>query len=103
MSALPKVYIYPAGTWAGDYVMIALHEAGDWALQHVCSSPSWGRLDLHDRRREQYEAKFGGFGDGEFYEIVVVDKGDDIPLPTLVAAGIRNPDGSRIEQWEATS
>lgn len=98
--SLPKVYIYPAGYFAGghDVVMIALHEAGDWNLQHVCSDPAYGRQDLHDRRVSAYQDKFGGFGDGEFYEIVQVDKADDIPLATLVAAGMRNPDGSRPER-----
>lgn len=93
---LPKVYIYPAGKFGlDDYFMVALADTGDWALEHVCSDTSWGRHDLHDRKRKFYEERFGGFGDGEFYDLVQVDSADEIPLPTLVAAGIRNPDGSR--------
>lgn len=101
MTSRPKVYIYSAGPFGPashgeqDVLMVALHEDGDWHLSHICSNPSYGRFDLHDRQRVVYEKKFGGFGDGEFYDLVVVDKADDIPLATLVAAGIRNPDGSR--------
>lgn len=107
VAELPKVYIYPAGNfgapWHGeqDVVMVALHEDGQWGLSHVCSSPSYGKWDLHDRRREDYINKFGGHGDGEFYHLVIVEKADDIPLATLVAAGIRNPDGSRPDRSES--
>jgi len=92
---LPKVYIYPAGRFGEDWVMIALHEDGEWYLQHICSSPSYGLHDLHGVRRKEYTEKFGGYGNGEFYDLVVVNTADEIPLPTLVKAGIRNPDGSR--------
>lgn len=94
---LPKVYIYPAGRFGeDDVVMVALAESGDWSLSHVCSSPVFGMFDLHDRRCVEYQEKFGGFGDGTYYDIVQVDKADDIPLETLVAAGVRNPDGTRV-------
>lgn len=98
---LPKVYIYPAGPFGGgDVVMVALAESGDWYLSHICSDPSWGRFDLHDRpnREASYVEKFGGWGNGLYYDLVILDTVDDIPLATLVAAGMRNEDGSRPER-----
>lgn len=101
MSELPKVYIYPAGKFGGeDVVMVAMNEDASFVLSHVCSDPSWAYEDLHVRRQVKYEEKFGGFGDGQFYEIVQVKKADDIPLDVLVAAGMRNPDGSRPSKEE---
>jgi hypothetical protein len=75
---LPKVYIGGAD-WNGDVAMWAVAEDGEALAQHICSNRSYGRFDLHDRRRDVYEAKFGGFGDGVHYQLVEVHTWSDVP------------------------
>lgn len=70
---LPKVYLFPANPWgSGDLEMLALCEDGEVVARHICSNPGWGRHDLHDVvwRHPRWVEKFGGWGDGEFYQLV---------------------------------
>lgn len=77
---LPKVYIGGADWGSGDVSMWACAEDGEILAQHICSSRGWGRTDLHNRRKQVYIDKFGGFGDGEFYNLVEVHTWSDVPL-----------------------
>jgi hypothetical protein len=69
---LPVVKLCSMGTLGADYVMGAITEDGDVIHTWVCSNPSWARHDLHDRfgAEKFYIEKFGGYGDGVFYQIV---------------------------------
>jgi hypothetical protein len=91
---LPKVYIYVAGVLAGgeDFHMVAVAEDGEGLGSHVCSHPSFAPGDLHDRPRRHaaYVDKFGGWGDGQFYDVVMVPRGESPPEPVMQAIRARN-------------
>lgn len=55
-----------------DAVYLLLSDEGEVLAQHICSSPSWARGDLHDRRPER-QAKWRE----RFGEYVVRWIGDD--------------------------
>ena len=107
MSTLPKVYIYCASTWGNpvhDYVMVAVSEDGVGLGSHVCSSPSWARNDLHDlpHRHDAYVKKFGGWGAGEFYDLVEVPPGQAPPDEVMAAIRQRNAEISAGDSIEET-
>lgn len=91
---LPKVYIYAAGHWpvTGDVMVFAVTEDGEGLAEHVCSSMAYARRDLHDHgyRHPLYAARFGGWGDGEFYDLVVVPLGGSPPAEVMEAIRRRN-------------
>lgn len=79
MSDLPKVYLFSNGivTPFGDHMGVAIAEDGEVLASHVCSSPRFFQHDLHGAwRAEVYAKKFGGYGDGEFYQVVQCSAND---------------------------
>lgn len=71
MADLPKVYCWcNSGVGTDWQVWVAMAEDGEVITEHVCSHESWARTDLHDRKTDLYAAKYGGYGDGEFYNLV---------------------------------
>lgn len=73
ISDKPKVYLTSFGTFGpNDHAAVALADDGEVLAEHVCSSPSFFRGDLHDRpfRRDAYLRKYGAWGDGDRYELV---------------------------------
>ncbi|GAA2566128.1 hypothetical protein GCM10010435_44100 [Winogradskya consettensis] len=73
ISDKPKVYLtsfMQLGT--GDHAAVALADDGEVLAEHVCSSPTFFRGDLHDRpfRHDAYLRKYGAWGDGDRYELV---------------------------------
>lgn len=100
MADLPKVYIYSAGRFGGpdgDYLMVAVAEDGAGLGSHICSSPAWAMGDLHDRtyRHAAYEAKFGGWGNGVHYDVVVVPDGQAPPDGAMDAIRRKNVDAEK--------
>lgn len=95
MSNLPKVYIYCLGTTGGhydDYLMVAVAEDGTELGRHVCSHPSFAMGDLHNQRprHDAYAAKFGHWGDGEFYKVIQLRVGESPPGEVMEAIRRRN-------------
>ncbi len=78
-TALPKVYI--SGTQLGDIGVLgfAVAEDGEQLAEHLCSHRGYIRHDVHDRRPETYDAKFGGHTPGEHYELVEIGSWADAP------------------------
>lgn len=72
MTDLPKVYCWcNSGAGTDFQVWVAMADDGDVIKSHVCSDHSWAEHDLHSGfGRDLFAKKFGGYGDGEFYEIV---------------------------------
>ena len=81
--ALPKVYIFANGQFGNtdDIHVMAVAEDGEIVAEHICSSMSYARCDLHDAswRHKFYIVKFGGYGDGKFYDVVMVPLDGDLP------------------------
>lgn len=94
MPELPVVYIGGADSGFGDVHMWAVDgRNGEVFCQHVCSSRSWGKHDLHDVRLPLYLKRFGGIGNGEHYRIVEVHTWSDVPedVRAMNAAGSEDP------------
>lgn len=72
--ALPKVYLIDNGvcTGFGDHHGLAVADDGEVLAEHICSSPGYFRHDLHDssHRHEAYARKFGGWGAGNYYDLI---------------------------------
>jgi hypothetical protein len=93
--ALPKVYLYAAGRYdggGGDLLVVAVTEDGRGLAHHVCSSMDHARHDLHDigPARPAYEQCFGGWGAGQFYDLVTLPEGEAPPKPVMDAIRARN-------------
>lgn len=95
---LPKVYIYCAGTFRSpegritDYQMVAVSEDAVLLGVHLCSHPTFAMGDLHNQRHrhEAYAAKFGGYGNKEFYEVVQVPFGEEPPAELMALIAEKN-------------
>lgn len=101
---LPKVYIYCTGVWRSpegritDYVMVAVAEDAELLGSHVCSHPSFAMGDLHNQRgrHEAYEAKFGGWDDGQYYRVVQVPDGEEPPAELMQLIVEKNAAADRL-------
>ena len=79
MSSLQSVYVWCNKGKGTDFQeWMAMAEDGEVITTHVCSHESWARTDMHDRKAEEYTEKFGGHGDGEFYNLVWEVPPDDV-------------------------
>lgn len=100
---LPTVYLFCNGEDAmmGDHHAVAMADDGEVLLSWTCSNHTFFRYDLHDRHNFEgegvivkalYEQKFGGFGDGKFYQLVECDL-FDIPVEVRERSRKRDAEG----------
>ncbi len=92
---LPKVYIWcaaqtrcPTGC---QYLMQAVAEDGTVIAEHSSDHPSFAVGDLHNQRARHaaYHDRFGGWGP-EFYQLVVVPHGEELPAELMQLIRERN-------------
>jgi hypothetical protein len=101
---LPKVYLYCADIFENpgssvhpfDYLMIAVAEDGEGLGAHTCTDPSFAVGDLHNQRPRHaaYEARFGGWGDGQFYKVIQIPVGELPPEPVMEAIRLKNEEAA---------
>lgn len=77
---LPKVYCWcNQGSGTDSQIWMAMADDGHVIKSHVCSHEGWAEHDLHSGfGRDLFTDKFGGFGDGEFYELVWAVPPEDV-------------------------
>lgn len=92
-SALPIVYIFCYGAFLdGRALMAAVSEDGEVLGRHTCDHSSFALGDLHNQRARHaaYEAKYGGWGDGQFYKVIQVPVGEEPPAEVMEAIRAKN-------------
>lgn len=86
---LPKVYIWCAAQTrcltGGQYLMQAVAEDGTVIAEHKSDHPTFAMGDLHNQpgRHATYHDRYGGWGDGEFYRLLVVPHGEELPAELM--------------------
>lgn len=76
---LPRVYIFGNGKLGDDIFATMVDENYDVLGSCIVADLRDAICPLHDEHPEVFEDRFGAFGEGYYYEIVIVDGFSDLP------------------------